>query len=108
MISQINWTVFSGQIALGTLIGVAVGFTIKKSFKLFLIILGSASLFLIFLEQMEFITISWQNIESWYTALMEDSGGFQNILNHFIQWIASRLHVGGSFAAGFLVGFKLG
>jgi len=90
----------------GFLIGLSVGFVLKKSFKLLLFFLGFAIISLFLLENNGFVTINetqvQQSVSTW-------SAQFQ----HFVAFLKTRLELftasrGLSAIAGFVIGLKIG
>ncbi|HLT58173.1 MAG: hypothetical protein LOD91_07455 [Limnochordales bacterium] len=108
MPAEINWPVLGGQLALGTLLGVAVGFTVKKALKVGLVLAGVLVLTALALQHFNFITIHWSNLESLYTRAMEETGGLLAILKGWAAHLESLIPVAGSFVVGFFLGLRAG
>jgi len=106
--AEINWPVLGGQLALGTLLGLAIGFTIKKAIKAALIIAGVLVLAALALQHFDFITIHWANLESVYTRAVEESGGLVASLKAWANHLDSLIPVAGSFVVGFFLGLRAG
>ncbi len=105
---NIDWGELGGDLALGTLIGLAIGFVFKKSIKVILFFLGFTVMLLLILQNFGFINIAWQNIEEVYQLLFLERGGFEKLFQNVIAWFAASIPLGGSFALGFLLGFRAG
>ncbi len=94
------------QMGSGFLIGLSVGYFIKKSFKLILILLGLIVVAMFVLESNGVITINESTLDQTVTA-------GANTFKAFVGFIKERLGQftiagGGSAVAGFLVGLKWG
>jgi uncharacterized membrane protein (Fun14 family) len=88
------------------LVGVAVGFVVKKSFKIMLFLLGIALILIFFLEYKHVITINED-------ALLSSVDSVKNSFIHFVEFLKDRLNqmkVAGTLSAvtGFIVGIKMG
>lgn len=105
---QPDWAVLGGQLALGTLLGIAVGFTLKKAFKIGLVVVGVLLLGGLALQHFDVITINWAVLESIYIETVEQSGGFFAIAKHWAESLGALVPVAGSFIVGFVIGLRLG
>lgn len=105
---DVDWSAIGGQIALGTLIGIAVGFTIKKTLKLGLVLVGLLVLVALALQQYDVIVINWTTLEQLYNDSIQQSGGLFVMLRQWAESIGSLIPVAGSFVVGFLIGMRLG
>lgn len=103
-----DWAVLGGQIALGTLLGLAVGFTMKKALKVGLVLLGILLLTGLALQHFDLITINWATIEELYVRTVEQSGGFFAMARDWAVSIGALIPVAGSFLVGFTIGLRLG
>lgn len=108
MPAESDWSALGGQLALGTLLGIAVGFTVKKAFKVALILVGVFLLAALALQHFDFITINWFVIEELYVRTIEKSGGLWSIARKWARSIGALIPVAGSFVVGFLIGLRLG
>ncbi len=108
MYEDFDWGKLAGEIALGTLIGIAIGFTFKKSIKLLLVLLGFTAVILLLLEDIGVIAISWESVETIYETHVEEQGGLGQMFQQIVQWFSRSIPLGGSFVAGFFAGFKMG
>lgn len=108
MSGDIDWGIIGGQLSLGVLLGLAIGFLAKKTLKILLILLGVLVLTGVALERMDVITIHWGNIEASYNAFLASSGGIGVMLQRWVTNFGGLIPVAGSFVVGFALGLKLG
>jgi len=108
VVAEPDWAVLGGQLALGTLLGIAVGYTVKKALKLALIVAGVVLLGGLALQHFHIITINWDVIEALYVQTVEQSGGLLAMATGWAQSLAALIPVAGSFLVGFLIGLRLG
>jgi len=92
------------QLGIGAIGGFICGYTIKKISKLIVILIGVFIIALIYLSTQGIININyqalWNTVAGWL-------GGAQQAASWLVS-IISVLPFVGSFAVGFLLGFKLG
>jgi uncharacterized membrane protein (Fun14 family) len=86
------------------LIGLAVGYFIKKSFKIVLFILGFSLILIFFMESQGVLTLNEQVLEK---SISEGSTYFEFIVSSIQERITS-FKTGIGAGAGFLVGLKIG
>jgi uncharacterized membrane protein (Fun14 family) len=86
------------------LIGLAVGYFIKKSFKIVLFILGFSLILIFFMESQGVLTLNEQVLEK---SISEGSTYFEFIVSSLQERITS-FKTGIGAGAGFLVGLKIG
>src|SRR5690606_299943 len=103
-----DWTILGGQLALGTLLGLAVGFTVKKALKVALVLVGVLLLGGLALQHFGFISINWAVIEELYVRTVEHTGGLWALLRGWAESLGALIPVAGSFIVGFLIGLELG
>lgn len=108
MATQPDWATLGGQLALGTLLGIAIGFTLKKAFKIGLVIVGVLLLGGLALQHFDIITINWTVLESLYVESVEQSGGFLHMARQWAESLGALIPVAGSFVVGFVIGLRLG
>jgi len=94
------------QMGSSFLIGLSIGFMLKKSFKI-LLFLGGLSIALLFvLEHQHIITINEvgiaQSVSQWYRLFEQFALFLKERLSHL------GVAGGGSSVAGFIAGFKMG
>ena len=90
----------------GFLIGLAIGYVLKKSFKILLILLGISLITIFVLESKGVITLN-------EAGLQESVSGGMEMFKHFAGFLKDRLSnfevtSGLSAVAGFVVGLKMG
>ena len=88
------------------MIGMSVGYVIKKSFKLLLLLLGISIIAVFVLEQQGIVVLNEKALNQ---SVSLGTSGF----NYFVAWLKARLMAlgfagGASTAAGFVVGLKMG
>lgn len=103
-----DWSIFGQQVGLGVLLGLAVGYVVKKAFKAILIIAGVLVIVLITLQNFDLIQINWTTIEALYDSAVQHQGGFFGIARDWAEELKGHIPVAGSFMVGFLVGLKIG
>lgn len=108
METQPDWAVLGGQLALGTLLGIAIGFTLKKAFKVGLVVIGVLVLGGLALQHFDIITIHWATLESVYVGSVEQSGGFFAMAKQWAESLGGLIPVAGSFVVGFFIGLRAG
>lgn len=91
----------------GGLLGAAVGFTAKKVSKLLALVVGLLFIALQLLAWNGWVTVDWSSIEAAARSHWASSDG-TTVLDRAWEVIASNLPFGGGFAAGFLLGFRMG
>jgi uncharacterized membrane protein (Fun14 family) len=92
------------QLGLGGIGGFIVGFALKKITKLFIVIIGLFVLALLYLSTNGVININ-------YNALWSTIANALGLAGQATSWIVSIISIIpfiGSFAFGFLIGFKIG
>jgi len=90
----------------GFLIGLSIGYVLKKSFKILLILLGISLITIFVLESQGVITLN-------EAGLQESVSNGMEMFKHFLGFLKDRLSnfkvAGGlSAVAGFAVGLKMG
>ena len=105
---SLDWTVLGPQLAFGTFLGMALGFTLKKAFKATLLVVGVGVTLLLVLQQFDIVTVHFTVLESFYESTVNESGGFAGIADRFLAWVELNIVVTGSLAVGFLLGLKMG
>ena len=93
------------QLGFGGLTGFAVGYALKKLFKLALIIAGLIVITVTYLQWKGIVTVNYdklvQAIEDFFKSMAgEASGIYSNII--------ANLPFAGAFIGGFLIGLKMG
>ncbi len=94
------------QLGGGFVIGLAVGYALKKSFKILILLLGLTLIGLFTLEHHHLITINDSGIEETVSA---GTDTFKNIALFLKERLVSAGFAGGGSAVGgFLMGLKIG
>ncbi len=94
------------EMGTGFLVGLAVGYFLKKSFKLLLALLGVGIILIFVLESQKVVTINEEGLAHTVAAGSEQFKHFAG----FLQERLSRLSFAGSGSAvaGFVAGLKMG
>ncbi len=83
----------------GALVGFILGFTLKRMFKLFVLLVGLYLLTLLWLDKEGIIQIEWTRLNTLIVQIANTFRGFSTELT-------SSLFSMGGFAAGFALGLK--
>jgi uncharacterized membrane protein (Fun14 family) len=88
------------------LIGLAIGYVIKKSFKLMLFLLGISLILIFFLEYKHIVTVNEDQLLGMVDSM---SAAFSQFVI-FLKERISQIKVSGTLSAvaGFLIGIKMG
>lgn len=87
-------------------VGLAVGYALKKSFKIILFLVGIGLIALFILENQHIITLNEEGLQS---GIESGQQGFLWIFNMVKERLGNLSFVGGGSAiAGFVVGLKMG
>jgi len=94
------------EMGTGFLIGLAVGYFLKKSFRILLLLLGIGIVLIFVLESQKVVTINEDGLAHTVSAGTEQFKHFAGFLKERL----SQLHFAGSASAvaGFLAGLKMG
>ncbi len=92
------------QLGLGGIGGFIVGYTLKKISKLIVFLIGLSIIALLYLSTQNIITINFKALWDAVAGLFGFAGGAFS----WLVGLISLLPFAGSFAVGFLLGFKLG
>ena len=98
---------FGPSMTFGGAAGLVVGYTAKKVAKGFALVLGLGFILIQVLSYYGFITVNWGGVEARATSLWMDSHG-ESLPNRFWEMLTSNLPFGGTFVAGFMIGFHKG
>ena len=88
------------QLGVGGIVGLCIGYALKKVAKIVAAIIGLFSLGLIYLETQGLISVDWLGVEAWGNTALSSLGEMEGALG----MVLSNL----PFAGGALVGFGLG
>lgn len=108
VLQTVDWTLLGQQVGLGALLGLAIGFTFKKAFKIALIFIGVLVLALIAMQSYDLVSINWPRIEEMYYGIVDHPEGLLGVAKDWAIGFQDHLPVAGSFLVGFLVGLRLG
>jgi uncharacterized membrane protein (Fun14 family) len=91
----------------GGVAGAVVGYTAKKVTKLVALLLGLAFILVQVLVYKGLISVNWDAVQSTAEGVWADPHGV-TLAERAWQVLSANLPFGGGFAAGFVLGFKLG
>ena len=92
------------QLGVGGIIGLCIGFALKKIAKIAAAIIGLFSLGLIYMESQEMITVDWLGVETWGNTALAGLGQAEGALGAFL----ANLPIAGGAVVGFALGIKWG
>jgi len=92
------------QLGVGGVIGLCIGYALKKVAKLVAVILGLFSLGLIYLESQGLISVDWLGVEAWGNTALSSLSEMEGILGT----ILSNLPLAGGILIGFGIGVRMG
>jgi uncharacterized membrane protein (Fun14 family) len=88
------------QLGVGGIIGLCIGYAVKKVAKIVAVIIGIFSLGLVYLESQGLISVDWLGVEAWGNTALAGLGQVEGTLGVIISNLP--------FAAGGIVGFGIG
>ncbi len=92
------------QLGVGGIIGLCIGFALKKIAKIAAAVIGVFSLGLIYMESQGIITVDWLGVETWGNTALAGLGQAEGALGAFL----ANLPIAGGAAVGFALGIKWG
>jgi len=92
------------QLGVGGIIGLCIGFALKKVAKIAAAIIGLFSLGLIYMESQGMITVDWLGVETWGNTALSGLGQAEGALGAFL----ANLPFTGGAVVGFALGIKWG
>jgi uncharacterized membrane protein (Fun14 family) len=92
------------QLGVGGIIGLCIGFALKKIAKIAAAIIGVFSLGLIYIESQGMITVDWLGVETWGDTALAGLGQAEGALGAFL----ANLPIAGGAVVGFALGIKWG
>jgi len=95
------------SLGFGGAAGAVVGYTAKKVTKVVALVLGLAFILLQVLVYKGLISVNWGAVQSTAEGVWADPQGV-TLADHAWAVLSANLPFGGGFAAGFVLGFKLG
>lgn len=88
------------QLGVGGIIGLCIGFALKKVAKIAAAIIGLFALGLIYMESQDMVTVDWLGVETWGNTALSTLGQAEGALGAVLANLP--------FAGGAIVGFGLG
>ncbi|MCJ7732684.1 hypothetical protein MUP51_10250 [Candidatus Bathyarchaeota archaeon] len=92
------------QLGVGGLIGLCIGYALKKVAKIVAAIIGLFSLGLLYLQSQGLISVDWLGVEAWGNTALSGLGQAEGALGVII----SNLPFAGGAIVGFGIGLKMG
>jgi uncharacterized membrane protein (Fun14 family) len=92
------------QLGVGGIIGLCIGFALKKIAKIAAAIIGVFSLGIIYMESRGMITVDWLGVEAWGNTALAGLGQVEGALGAFL----ANLPIAGGAVVGFALGIKWG
>jgi uncharacterized membrane protein (Fun14 family) len=92
------------QLGVGGIIGLCIGFALKKIAKIAAAVIGVFSLGLIYMESQGMITVDWLGVETWGNTALAGLGQAEGALGAFL----ANLPIAGGAVVGFALGIKWG
>ncbi len=92
------------QLGVGGIIGLCIGFALKKIAKIAAAIIGLFSLGIIYMESQGMITVDWLGVETWGNTALAGLGQAEGALGAFL----ANLPIAGGAVVGFALGLKWG
>jgi len=88
------------QLGAGGIIGLCIGYALKKVAKIVAAIIGLFALGLIYLQSQGLISVDWLGVEAWANTALSSLGQFEGALGVILSNLP--------FAGGALIGFGIG
>jgi uncharacterized membrane protein (Fun14 family) len=92
------------QLGVGGVVGLCIGYALKKIAKIVAVIIGIFSLGLIYLESQGLISVDWLGVEAWGNTALASLGQMEGVLGTLL----SNLPFAGGVIIGFGIGVKMG
>jgi len=92
------------QLGVGGVIGLCIGYALKKVTKILAAIIGLFALGLIYLEYQGLISVDWLGVEAWGNTALAGLSQMEGTLGLLI----SNLPFAGGAIVGFGIGIKIG
>ncbi len=92
------------QLGAGGIIGLCIGYALKKMAKIVAAIVGLFSLGLIYLESQGLISVDWLGVEAWGNTALSSLGQLEGVLGT----VLANLPFAGGAIVGFGIGVKMG
>lgn len=97
-------TPLAKQLGVGGIIGLSVGYALKKIAKIVAFIIGLFTLGLLYLEYQGLISVDWLGVEVWGNTALSALNQVEGVLGVLI----SNLPFAGGFIIGMGLGLKMG
>lgn len=92
------------QLGVGGIIGLCIGYALKKVAKIAAAVIGLFSLGLIYLESQGMISVDWLGVETWGNTALASLAEAEGALGAFL----ANLPLAGGVVVGFALGIKMG
>ena len=92
------------QLGVGGIIGLCIGYALKKVAKIVAAIIGLFTLGLIYMETQGLISVDWLGVETWGNTALGSLGQMEGTLGA----VLSNLPFAGGAIVGFGLGIKMG
>ncbi|MBD3172332.1 hypothetical protein GF326_07665 [Candidatus Bathyarchaeota archaeon] len=92
------------QLGAGGIIGLCIGYALKKMAKIVAAVVGLFSLGLIYLESQGLISVDWLGVETWGNTALSSLSQLEGVLGA----ILANLPFAGGAIVGFGIGVKMG
>lgn len=92
------------QLGVGGIIGLCIGYALKKVAKIVAAIIGLFTLGLIYMETQGLISVDWLGVEAWGNTALGSLGQMEGTLGV----VLSNLPFAGGAIVGFGLGIKMG
>jgi uncharacterized membrane protein (Fun14 family) len=92
------------QLGVGGVIGLCMGYALKKVAKIVTVIIGLFALGLIYLESQGLISVDWLGVQAWGNTALSGLSQTEGVLGVLI----SNLPFAGGAIVGFGIGIKMG
>jgi uncharacterized membrane protein (Fun14 family) len=92
------------QLGVGGIIGLCIGYAVKKIAKIAAAIIGLFAIGLIYLESQGMIVVDWLGVETWANTALSGLGQAEGALGT----ILSNLPFAGGAIIGFGIGIRMG
>jgi uncharacterized membrane protein (Fun14 family) len=92
------------QLGVGGVVGLCIGYALKKIAKIVAVIIGIFSLGLIYLESQGLISVDWLGVEAWGNTALASLGQMEGVLGTLL----SNLPFAGGVIIGLGIGVKMG
>jgi uncharacterized membrane protein (Fun14 family) len=88
------------QLGVGGIVGLCIGYALKKIAKIVAVLIGVFALGLLYLETQGLISVDWLGVEAWGNTALSGLGRMEGALGMMLSNLP--------FAGGALIGFGIG